>query len=40
MKAVILDMYGVIRKETGDGFVPMSSAPFPTEKQRKSWDKT
>ena len=29
MKAVILDMYGVILKETGDGFVPYVQMTFP-----------
>lgn len=29
MKAVILDMYGVILKETGDGFVPYVRRTFP-----------
>jgi putative hydrolase of the HAD superfamily len=30
MKAVILDMYGVILKETGDGYVPYIQRTFPT----------
>ena len=29
MKAIILDMYGVIMKETGDGFVPYVRGFFP-----------
>ena len=29
MKAVILDMYGVILKDTGDGFLPFVKQTFP-----------
>lgn len=42
MKAVILDMYGVILKETGDGFVPYVQQVFPNLKPEdiwKPWDK-
>lgn len=42
MKAVILDMYGVILKETGDGFVPYVQQTFPDlypEDIWASWDK-
>lgn len=42
MKAVILDMYGVILKETGDGFVPFVNLTFPKlspEDIYMPWDK-
>jgi putative hydrolase of the HAD superfamily len=42
MKAVILDMYGVILKETGDGFVPFINRTFPElspEDIYLPWDK-
>ena len=42
MKAVILDMYGVILKETGDGFVPFVNHTFPElspEDIYLPWDK-
>ena len=42
MKAVILDMYGVILKETGDGFVPFVNSTFPElspEDIYLPWDK-
>lgn len=37
MKAVILDMYGVILKETGDGFVPYVQHTFPNLKPEDIW---
>ncbi|MFA9378359.1 MAG: HAD-IA family hydrolase [Lachnotalea sp.] len=37
MKAVILDMYGVILKETGDGFVPYVQHTFPDLKPEDIW---
>lgn len=37
MKAVILDMYGVILKETGDGFVPYVQQTFPNLKPEDIW---
>ena len=37
MKAVILDMYGVILKETGDGFVPYVQHRFPNLKPEDIW---
>lgn len=37
MKAVILDMYGVILKETGDGFVPYVQQTFPGLKPGDIW---
>lgn len=37
MKAVILDMYGVILKETGDGFVPYVQRTFPDLKPEDIW---
>lgn len=42
MKAIILDMYGVIVKQTGDDFVPYVQQTFPNlnpEEIRKPWDK-
>ena len=42
MKAIILDMYGVIVKQTGDDFVPYVQQTFPnlnSEEIRKPWDK-
>ena len=42
MKAIILDMYGVIVKQTGDDFVPYVQKTFPNldpEEIRKPWDK-
>lgn len=42
MKAIILDMYGVIVKQTGDDFVPYVQKTFPKlkpEEIRKPWDK-
>ena len=42
MKAVILDMYGVILKETGDGFVPFVNSTFPELSREDiylNWDK-
>ena len=42
MKAIILDMYGVIVKQTGDDFVPYVQQTFPDlnpEEIRKPWDK-
>lgn len=42
MKAIILDMYGVIVKQTGDDFVPYVQKTFPdhtSEEIRKPWDK-
>ena len=42
MKAIILDMYGVIVKQTGDDFVPYIQQTFPnlnSEEIRKPWDK-
>lgn len=38
MKAVILDMYGVIVKETGDGFVPYVQHTFPDLKPEDIWN--
>lgn len=38
MKAVILDMYGVILKETGDGFVPYVQQTFPDLKPEDIWN--
>ncbi|MCH5273198.1 MAG: HAD-IA family hydrolase [Lachnospiraceae bacterium] len=41
MKAIILDMYGVIVKQTGDDFVPYIQQTFPNlelEEIRKPWD--
>ena len=38
MKAVILDMYGVILKETGDGFVPYVNLTFPNLTQDEIYD--
>lgn len=37
MKAVILDMYGVILKETGDGFVPYVQQTFPNLRREDIW---
>lgn len=37
MKAIILDMYGVILKETGDGFVPYVQQTFPNLKPQDIW---
>lgn len=37
MKAVILDMYGVILKETGDGFIPYVQRTFPDLKPEDIW---
>ena len=42
MEAIILDMYGVIVKQTGDDFVPYVQQTFPNlkpEEIRKPWDK-
>lgn len=42
MKAVILDMYGVILKDTGDGFVPYINRTFPNlspEEIYEPWNK-
>lgn len=42
MKAIILDMYGVIVKQTGDGFVPYVQQTFPDlspEEIYKPWNK-
>lgn len=42
MKAIILDMYGVIVKQTGDDFIPYVQKTFPNldpEEIRKPWDK-
>lgn len=42
MKAIILDMYGVIVKQTGDDFVPYVQRTFPDldpEEIYKPWDK-
>ena len=42
MKAIILDMYGVIVKQTGDDFIPYVQQTFPElnpEEIRKPWDK-
>ena len=42
MKAIILDMYGVIVKQTGDDFVPYVQQTFPElepEKILKPWNK-
>ena len=42
MKAIVLDMYGVIVKQTGDDFVPYIQQTFPNltpEEIRKPWDK-
>ncbi len=42
MKAIVLDMYGVILKETGDGFVPFVNSIFPklpAEEIYLNWDK-
>ena len=42
MKAIILDMYGVIVKQTGDNFVPYVQKTFSdltSEEIRKPWDK-
>lgn len=42
MKAIILDMYGVIVKQTGDGFVPYVQQTFPdlqSEEICKPWNK-
>ncbi|MDE6435216.1 MAG: HAD family phosphatase [Lachnospiraceae bacterium] len=42
MKAIILDMYGVIVKQTGDDFVPYVQQSFPTltpEEICKPWNK-
>ena len=42
MKAVILDMYGVVLKETGDDFVPYIHRTFPNlrdEEIYEPWDK-
>ena len=42
MESIILDMYGVIVKQTGDDFVPYVQQTFPNlkpEEIRKPWDK-
>ena len=42
MKAIVLDMYGVIVKQTGDDFVPYVQKTFPNlnpEEIRRPWDK-
>ena len=42
MKAIILDMYGVIVKQTGDDFIPYIQQTFPDlkpEEIRNPWDK-
>ena len=42
MKAVILDMYGVILKDTGDGFIPFVKQTFPDispEEIYEPWNK-
>lgn len=42
MKAIILDMYGVIVKQTGDDFVPYVQQAFPElepEEILKPWNK-
>ena len=35
MKAIILDMYGVIVKQTGDDFVPYVQQTFPNLKSEE-----
>ena len=40
MKAIVLDMYGVIAKQTGDDFVPYVQKTFPdltVEEIQKPW---
>ena len=37
MKAIILDMYGVIVKQTGDDFVPYIQQTFPDFKPEDNW---
>ena len=42
MKAILLDMYGVIVKQTGDDFVPYVQQTFPDltpEEIYKPWNK-
>lgn len=38
MKAIILDMYGVIVKQTGDDFVPYVQQTFPDRKPQEIYD--
>lgn len=38
IKAIVLDMYGVILKETGDGFVPYVQQIFPNLKAEDIWE--
>lgn len=38
MKAIILDMYGVIVKQTGDDFVPYVQRTFPDLRPEDIWE--
>lgn len=38
MKAIVLDMYGVIVKQTGDDFVPYVQQTFPDIKPEEVWE--
>jgi len=38
MKAIVLDMYGVIIKQTGDDFVPYVQQTFPDIKPEEVWE--